>query len=214
MRPQGVKRLLHHVTPKLCYRIAGVDEAGRGPLAGPVYAAAVILDSKRPIQGLKDSKLLTPKRREALAIAVEERAFAWAVAKADLDEIGRLNIFGATLLAMQRAVNALPRPPDRALIDGNGCPALACSATAMIRGDQTVPAISAASILAKVARDREMLALDALYPMYGFASNKGYATAFHLAALTAHGPCACHRRTFVPVIKSCALHSMHSSRRT
>jgi ribonuclease HII len=135
------------------------------------------------------------------------------VAKANLDEIERLNIFGATLLAMQRAIKTLPMLPKRALIDGKGCPVLPCSATAVIRGDRTVPAISAASILAKVARDREMLALDALYPVYGFASNKGYGTAFHLAALIAHGPCACHRRSFAPVKKS-SVHSKHSSRRT
>ncbi len=213
-RQKCAKRLLQQVTRAPDHPIAGVDEAGRGPLAGPVYAAAVILDSMRPIQGLKDSKLLKPKRREALAIAVEERAFAWAVAKADLEEIERLNILGATLLAMQRAIKTLPMLPQQALIDGNGCPALPCSATAMIRGDRTVPAISAASILAKVARDREMLTLDALYPMYGFASNKGYGTAFHLAALTAHGPCVCHRRSFAPVKKSCVPHSKHSSRRT
>lgn len=179
-----------------------MDEAGRGPLAGPVYAAAVILDPRRPIQGLKDSKLLSAKRRQVLATVIQERALGWAIAKADLDEIERLNILGATLLAMQRAIANLPMAPENALIDGNRCPALPFSATAIVRGDQRVPAIGAASILAKVARDREMLVLDKQYPMYGFAANKGYGTFFHLAALAAHGPCACHRRSFGPV-KNC-----------
>lgn len=198
-----LERFLRRTTPASDRGIAGVDEAGRGPLAGPVYAAAVILDPERPIQDLWDSKLLSAKRREGLAAVIQERALAWAVAKADLDEIERLNILGATLLAMQRAIVTLPVFPEHALIDGNRCPALPCSATAIVRGDQAVPAISAASILAKVARDREMLSLDAQYPIYGFASHKGYGTVFHLAALGAHGPCACHRRSFAPV-KNCA----------
>jgi ribonuclease HII len=179
--------------------VAGVDEAGRGPLAGPVYAAAVILDPKRPIRGLADSKLLKPQVRGALAESIQARALAWSVAKADIEEIETHNILGATLLAMQRAVSTLQLLPQLSLIDGNRCPPLPCPATAIVRGDSKVPAISAASILAKVARDREMLALDQRYPIYRFAQNKGYGTAFHLAALKAHGPCPCHRRSFEPV---------------
>lgn len=186
-------------------RAAGVDEAGRGPLAGPVYAAAVILNPTRPIAGLADSKLLRPRVREALADQIQERALACAVARANLDEIEQFNILGATLLAMQRAVAALSIVPEQALIDGNRCPVLPCPATPIVKGDVLVPAISAASILAKVARDRAMLELDEQYPSYGFASNKGYGTAFHLAALATHGPCACHRRGFEPVRRSLAI---------
>ncbi|MGH8501047.1 MAG: ribonuclease HII [Gammaproteobacteria bacterium] len=182
-----------------CTRIAGVDEAGRGPLAGPVYAAAVILNPRRRIRGLADSKLLKPEVREALAVLIQERALAWAVASADVEEIEIHNILGATMLAMRRAVSALGIAPGRSLIDGNRCPSLPCAATAMVGGDGSVPAISAASILAKVARDREMRVLDARHPAYGFAANKGYGTPFHRAALERYGPCVCHRRSFEPV---------------
>lgn len=186
--------------------IAGVDEAGRGPLAGPVYAAAVILNPRRCIRGLADSKLLRPDVREVLAALIQERALAWAVASADVQEIEIHNILGASLLAMRRAVMALGMAPSHSLIDGNQCPPLPCPATAIVRGDASVPAISAASILAKVTRDREMRVLDARHPVYGFASNKGYGTPFHRAALEMHGPCACHRRGFAPVRRLLATH--------
>ncbi len=183
---------------------AGVDEAGRGPLAGPVFAAAVVLDPKRRIRGLKDSKLLTPKRRECLADRICSRALAWAVAWADEEEIDALNILQATLLAMRRAVQGLAVRPNHINVDGRHCPAIAspwlvCTVDAVIGGDRTVPAISAASILAKVHRDRRMRRLDVVYPEYGFACHKGYATRAHLDALNLHGPCRIHRRSFAPV---------------
>lgn len=179
--------------------IAGLDEAGRGPLAGPVMAAAVILDPRRPIDGLKDSKRLSPGCRERLALAIEQRALAWAVAEASAAEIDRINILQASLLAMQRAAAALSIAPGRALVDGNHCPRLACVAEAVIRGDASVPEISAASILAKVARDRAMSRLDERFPGYGFARHKGYPTREHLEALRALGPCPEHRRSYRPV---------------
>jgi len=179
--------------------IAGIDEAGRGPLAGPVYAAAVILDPGRPVSGLRDSKLLTALARERLACEIREKALAWAVGMADVAEIDGLNILRASLVAMQRAVAALGVMPAEALIDGNCCPALPCPARAIVKGDRDVPVISAASILAKTARDAVLVELDTLYPLYGFAQNKGYATAAHLAALVAHGPCPAHRRSFALV---------------
>ncbi len=179
--------------------IAGVDEVGRGPLAGAVVAAAVILDPGRPIDGLADSKKLSEKRREALARLIQERALAWALGRAEVEEIDRFNILQASLLAMRRAVEALPVPPDHALIDGNRCPPLACTAEAVIGGDATVPAISAASILAKVSRDREMVMLEARYPGYGFDRHKGYPTRVHLEALERLGVSAIHRRSFAPV---------------
>jgi ribonuclease HII len=182
--------------------VAGVDEAGRGPLAGPVVAAAVILDPARPIAGLRDSKLLTPGARERLAVEIRANAIAWAVAEADVAEIDALNILQATLLAMQRAVAALAIAPVEALIDGNCCPKLRCAARAIVGGDRDVAAISAASILAKTARDAMLIALDAVYPAYGFRQNKGYGTPEHLAALSLHGPCAAHRRSFAPVAQS------------
>lgn len=182
--------------------IAGLDEAGRGPLAGPVMAAAVILDPKRPIEGLKDSKRLSPERRERLALAIEQCALAWAVAEASAAEIDRINILQASLLAMQRAAAALSIAPVRALVDGNHCPRLACVAEAVIRGDASVPVISAASILAKVARDRAMWRLDERFPGYGFARHKGYPTREHLEALRALGPCPEHRRSYRPVLES------------
>lgn len=179
--------------------IAGIDEAGRGPLAGPVYAAAVILDPARRIRGLRDSKVISPERREALAVEIRAHAVAWAVASADVAEIDRLNILQATLLAMRRAVEALSVAPNEALVDGDHCPRLTCAVHAIVKGDRDVAAISAASILAKTARDALLVELDALYPLYGFAQNKGYGTPEHLAALVRHGPCPIHRRSFAPV---------------
>ncbi len=178
---------------------AGVDEAGRGPLAGPVIAAAVILDPARPIAGLADSKLLSAARRERLVVEIESRALAFALGRAEVGEIDDLNILQATLLAMQRAVAALDPAPERAFIDGNRCPRLGCPAIAVVQGDRKIAAIAAASILAKVARDREMCALDADYPGYGFARHKGYPTSDHLAALAALGVTPAHRRSFAPV---------------
>jgi ribonuclease HII len=179
--------------------VAGVDEAGRGPLAGPVCAAAVILDPTRPIAGIADSKRLTAARRECLELEIRERSLAWAVAWAEVTEIDRLNILNASLLAMQRAVAALAIPAERALVDGNRCPDLGCEALAVVGGDGSVPAIGAASILAKVARDRLMGRLDRTYPGYGFARHKGYPTAAHLEALGRLGPCPEHRLSFRPV---------------
>jgi ribonuclease HII len=179
--------------------ICGVDEAGRGPLAGPVYAAAVILDPARRIRGLADSKVLAPERREVLAARIKERAIAWAVASASVEEIDRINIFHASMLAMRRAVEALAVAPAEAWIDGNQCPALACRATAFVDGDALHPVISAASILAKTARDAEMCALHQRYPDYGFDRHKGYATAEHLDQLGRVGPCEIHRRSFYAV---------------
>jgi ribonuclease HII len=179
--------------------IAGVDEAGRGPLAGPVFAAAVILDPERPIAGLRDSKALSARQRERLAGEIQLHAISWAVASASVDEIDTVNILEATLLAMRRAVEALRTAPAEAWIDGNRCPRLACPAHAIVKGDRDVAVISAASILAKTARDALLVEIDALYPVYGFARNKGYGTPTHLAALERHGPCAVHRRSFAPV---------------
>lgn len=180
--------------------LAGVDEAGRGPLAGPVYAAAVILDPARPITGLNDSKKLSPARRERLAVQIRARALAWAVASATVEEIDRLNILQATLLAMQRACAGLQLPPQRILVDGNRLPpGLPCPARTLVGGDALEPAISAASILAKTARDACCLALHEQYPQYGFDRHKGYGTALHLARLAEFGPCPVHRRSFAPV---------------
>jgi ribonuclease HII len=180
-------------------RVAGVDEAGRGPLAGPVVAAAVILDPDRPIVGLQDSKRLSAARREVLYGEICDRALAWATGSASVAEIDSLNILQATLLAMQRAVAGLEPAAEHALIDGNCCPDLVCSARAIVRGDSRVAAISAASILAKVTRDREMLRLDEHYPGYGFASHKGYPSKAHLDALERLGILPVHRRSFAPV---------------
>ena len=179
--------------------VCGVDEAGRGPLAGPVVAAAVILDPKRRIRGLDDSKVLTAKKREALYEKIVERSLAYCVASASVEEIDRLNILHATMLAMKRAVEGLSVTPTLARIDGNRCPTLAVRSEAVIGGDALVPAISAASILAKVTRDRMLLTLHEQFPMYGFDAHVGYGTARHLAALTEHGPCEHHRRSFAPV---------------
>jgi ribonuclease HII len=182
--------------------VAGVDEAGRGPLAGPVVAAAVILDPGRRIRGLADSKVLSPERRAELAILIRERAIAWATGSADVGEIDTINILHATMLAMSRAVAALPVPPEEALVDGNRCPALSCRARAIVKGDRDVKAISAASIIAKTTRDAMLVELDRVYPQYGFAQHKGYGTPEHLAALERHGPCPVHRRSFAPVVQS------------
>jgi len=179
--------------------VCGVDEAGRGPLAGPVVAAAVILDPRNPIEGLNDSKKLSAKRREQLLIEIRGKARAWAIAEATVEEIDSINILQASMLAMQRAVEGLHIQPAKALIDGNRCPLLACPAEAVIGGDGKVEAIAAASILAKTARDAGMRELHAAYPQYGFDRHMGYPTAFHLAALREHGPSPIHRRSFAPV---------------
>ncbi len=184
---------------KLPVLLAGVDEAGRGPLAGPVVAAAVILDELQPIRGLADSKVLTARRREALFDEICAKALCVCIAQASAEEIDRLNILQATLLAMQRAVAGLRLLPQRVLVDGNRLPPLPMPAQAIVQGDALVPAISAASILAKVTRDRWCAQLHARHPQYGFDEPKGYPTAAHLAALQAHGPCAEHRRSFAPV---------------
>jgi ribonuclease HII len=178
----------------------GVDEAGRGPLAGPVYAAAVILDPKRRVNGLADSKVLDAPRREVLAARIKERAIAWSIAFSTVEEIDRLNIFHASMLAMRRAVAGLAVPPQHALIDGNSRPpGLSCAATAIVDGDAKVKCISAASILAKTARDAEMTALHDRYPHYGFDKHKGYGTPEHLQALGRVGPCEIHRKSFYAV---------------
>jgi ribonuclease HII len=179
--------------------IAGVDEAGRGPLAGPVCAAAAILDPQRPIAGIGDSKKILPARRDALEIEIKSRALAWSVAFASVDEIDRLNILHATLLAMRRAVDGLKLRPGLVLVDGNRAPACGCEVRTIVGGDGSVPAIGAASILAKVARDRLMQELDLRYPGYGFAGHKGYPTLAHREALRRLGPCPEHRRSFGPV---------------
>lgn len=182
--------------------VCGVDEAGRGPLAGPVFAAAVILDPKRPIEGLRDSKKLTEARRDELAPQIKEHALAWAIAECSHHEIDTINILQATMLAMRRAVEALHTLPNVALIDGNRCPQFTVStirAHAVVEGDDKVHAISAASILAKTARDAALVALHDAYPQYAFDQHKGYGTALHLARLREHGPCPVHRRSFSPV---------------
>ncbi len=180
-------------------RLAGVDEAGRGPLAGPVTAACVVLDPDRPIAGLADSKALSPARRERLAETIRRQALAWFVAEASVEEIGQLNILHATMLAMQRAVEGLSVVPTEVLVDGNRCPVVAQPARAIVRGDALVPAISAASILAKTARDAVMRAIHREFPQYGFDRHKGYPTADHIAALRRHGVTRHHRLGFAPV---------------
>lgn len=185
----------HERSPLIC----GVDEAGRGPLAGPVCAAAVILDPQHPLPGLKDSKKLSAANRLRLADAIRRHALAWSVAWASVAEIDRLNILNASLLAMQRAVAALSVRPALVLVDGNRCPPLAMPARAIVRGDDLEPAICAASILAKTERDKEMRRLADIYPQYGFERHAGYPTPEHLAALERHGPCAVHRLSFGPV---------------
>lgn len=179
--------------------IAGVDEVGRGPLAGPVVAAAVILPHDHSIEGLADSKKLSEKRREELAKEIKAQALSWALGRAEVHEIDDINIFHASLLAMQRAVEDLSHKPDKALIDGKFCPELDCETEAIIKGDASEPVISAASIIAKVARDHEMIALDSVFPGYGFARHKGYPTKAHLTALDELGVLDIHRRSYAPV---------------
>lgn len=179
--------------------VAGVDEVGRGPLCGAVVTAAVILDPRRPILGLNDSKKLTEARREALFDEICEKALSFCIARAEVDEIDRLNILHATMLAMQRAVEGLSITPKLALIDGNCCPVLAVPSAPVVQGDAKVPAIAAASILAKVTRDREMSAFELIYPGYGMGGHKGYPTPVHLEALARLGPTPIHRRSFAPV---------------
>jgi len=184
--------------------VCGVDEAGRGPLAGPVYAACVILDPAKPIAGLADSKTLSAAQRELLAQAIRERALAWAVAAASVEEIDAINILQAALLAMRRAVEQLAIRPAEVLVDGNRCPELTLPTRAIVRGDSLVAEISAASILAKTSRDAHMLELHRLYPLYGFDRHKGYPTPEHMAALQRHGVSPVHRRTFAPVRALCS----------
>ncbi|MCK5480487.1 MAG: ribonuclease HII, partial [Gammaproteobacteria bacterium] len=179
--------------------VAGVDEAGRGPLAGPVIAGAVILDPGQPIAGLRDSKRLSASRRDELYDQITEHALAWGVGRAEVEEIDRINILQATMQAMRRAVEALVPFADHALIDGNRCPDLYCTAQAIIKGDSKIPAISAASILAKVTRDREMIDLDMRYPGYGLAQHKGYPSKKHIEALESLGVTPIHRRSYAPV---------------
>jgi ribonuclease HII len=179
--------------------VCGVDEAGRGPLAGPVFAAAVILDPLRPIEGLRDSKKLTAERRDELAPMIKANALAWAIAECSHHEIDSINILQATMLAMRRAIEALSMVPTFALIDGNRCPQLTIRAHAVVEGDDKVHSISAASILAKTARDAALVALHDIYPEYGFDQHKGYSTPLHLERLRTHGPCPVHRRSFAPV---------------
>jgi ribonuclease HII len=191
--------------------IAGVDEVGRGPLAGPVVAAAVILDEARPIEGLADSKALSARRREELSVLIKERAICWALGRAEVEEIDRLNILQASLLAMQRAVMALTLAPELVLVDGNQAPRLVYPVTTIIRGDATESSISAASILAKVARDAEMCDLDSRYPGYGFSLHKGYPTRAHIEALQRQGVSPIHRRSFGPIRRAITNTSGHNS---
>ena len=179
--------------------VAGVDEVGRGPLAGPVVTAAVILDPEKPISGLADSKVLGEQKREALFDEIQAKAKSWAIGRAEVEEIDKINILQATMLAMQRAVAGLTLQPGHVLVDGNRCPDLPCTAEAIVKGDGKIPAISAASIIAKVTRDREMVLLDAKYPGYGLAGHKGYPTKMHMAALQELGVTPIHRRSFAPV---------------
>ena len=179
----------------------GADEAGRGPIAGPVFAAAVILDPDHPIAGLKDSKKLSEHRRDELALEIKHYAKAWAIAECSIEEIDELNILHASMLAMKRAIESLAIRPELALIDGNRCPKLMIAAKAIVKGDDKVPAISAASILAKTARDAVMLDLHRQYPEYGFDRHKGYPTAYHLEQLSIHGVSPVHRKTYAPVRK-------------
>ena len=185
--------------------IAGVDEVGRGPLAGPVVTAAVILDPLKPIEGLTDSKKLTEAQREVLSEEIKQKALCWALGRAEVEEIDRINILQATMLAMQRAVKALQQMPEYVLVDGNRTPRFPCPAQAIIKGDLTVPEISAASIVAKVARDQEMAQLELQYPGYGLAKHKGYPTKAHIAAITELGVTSIHRRSYGPVRKAMEL---------
>ena len=181
--------------------IAGADEAGRGPLVGAVVAGAVILDEHNPIEGLNDSKKLSDKKRQQLAVEIKDKALAWSVVSVDAEEIDRINILQASLLAMKQAIESLATAPDIALIDGNKCPELSCRVEAIVKGDSRVAAISAASILAKVERDRQMIELHEQYPQYEFDRHKGYPTKVHMELLKKHGPCPLHRKSFGPVKK-------------
>ena len=181
--------------------LAGVDEVGRGPLAGPVIAAAVILDPENPIAGLADSKKLSERKREQLYDEIQEKSLAWAIERASVEEIDQLNILHASMLAMKRAIESLEPVPEHVLVDGNRCPDIAMTAEAVIKGDARVPSIAAASILAKVFRDREMKALDSSFPEYGFAKHKGYPTKLHLQAIAEHGVNHLYRKSFAPVAK-------------
>jgi len=183
--------------------IAGVDEAGRGPLAGAVIAAAVILDPAYPIEGVTDSKKLTAKKRDRLELEIKAHAVAWAIGRAEVEEIDEINILQASLLAMSRAVAQLSVKPAHVQVDGNQCPSVDCSVEAIVKGDALIPSIGAASILAKVARDRELILLDEQFPEYGFAKHKGYPTKAHFAALEEHGVSPVHRRSFGPVRRLC-----------
>ncbi len=180
-------------------RVCGVDESGRGPLAGPVFAACVVLNPEHPIEGLADSKTLSKQERDRLTVIIKTYSLAWAIGSASVKEIDRLNILQASLLAMKRAVNALSLIPGRVLVDGNHSPHLGCPVTAIVRGDSLIPEISAASIIAKTARDAEMVALHRRFPHYGFDRHKGYSTEQHIEALRIHGISIVHRRTFAPV---------------
>jgi ribonuclease HII len=191
--------------------VAGVDEAGRGPLAGPVVAAAVILDDKQPIAGLADSKKLSAARRDRLFDEIRAKALCCCVAEATVEEIDQLNILQATMLAMQRAVSGLRLKPSLVLVDGNRLPVLGVRGEAIVKGDAKVKAISAASILAKVTRDRGLAALHEQFPQYGFDQHKGYGTAVHLTALKDHGPCVVHRMSFAPVAQAAALHATRTA---
>lgn len=186
------------MTIKYTRSVCGVDEAGRGPLAGPVYAAAVILDPRFPIRGIADSKMMTPEKRAEVAIQIKKRAVAWSIAYATVEEIDTINILRAALLAMRRAVDGLSVTPEAAIVDGNIKPPLTIACSTLVDGDRLHRSISAASILAKTARDAVLIELDALYPLYGFAQHKGYGTPQHLEALRTHGPCAIHRMSFSP----------------
>lgn len=212
-KPRAVKVFPEFEYP-VAYAIAGVDEVGRGPLVGDVVTAAVILDPENPIEGLMDSKKLTEKKREALAILIKERAISWSIARATPMEIDTLNILHATMLAMQRAVSDLDVTPDYVLVDGNRTPSFVSSdgdtlnSEPVVKGDARVAEISAASILAKVARDQEMIALDKQYPEYGFAKHKGYPTAAHLEKIQLHGVLECYRASFKPVAQVIAVQGL------
>ena len=186
------------------FLIAGVDEVGRGPLAGSVVAAAVILNPAKPIEGLLDSKLLTEEKREILDVEIRKHALSFCIAEASVEEIDTINILHASMLAMQRAVEGLDVTPNLALIDGNRCPDMGCASSAIVKGDQRVQSISAASIIAKVMRDRQMMDLHQIHPEYGFDSHKGYPTAQHRQAILDHGVIDLHRRTFKPVKEALA----------
>lgn len=210
-----VKKTIEPFEYPIAYCIAGVDEVGRGPLVGDVVTAAVILDPENPIEGLMDSKKLSDKKRQLLAVEIKERAIAWSIGRASPEEIDTLNILHATMLAMQRAVQGLQVLPDYVLVDGNRCPTFAhdlgtIACESVVKGDARVAEISAASILAKVARDDEMIALDKLYPYYGFAQHKGYPTKAHLEKIIEHGVLDCYRRSFKPVANVLANAATHN----